>query len=255
MLKCPKCNEKLIQINRSYQCIHHHTFDIARSGYVNLSLKNKKNSGDNEKMVKARSLFLEEGYYDFMRQYVKNVLKKEDILVDAGCGQGYYTKEFSDKVKQCYGLDLSKEAILYASKKDKKTDYFVASLFNMPFFSETIDCVTSIFVPLGKEEIVRILKPGGKWIVVGPGPKHCWELKEFLYETPYENEKPAMVQEGFELIEQNTIKQSYFVKDLWSLLEMTPYRYKTSLEALDRLKSSEGFEVTFEFIISVWRKL
>ncbi|WP_338082667.1 putative RNA methyltransferase, partial [Floccifex porci] len=36
MLKCPKCNEKLIQGKHSYQCIHHHTFDIARSGYVNL---------------------------------------------------------------------------------------------------------------------------------------------------------------------------------------------------------------------------
>ena len=81
MLKCPKCNEKLIQGKHSYQCIHHHTFDIARSGYVNLSLKNKKNSGDNEKMVKARSLFLEEGYYDFMRQYVKNLLKKELYLL------------------------------------------------------------------------------------------------------------------------------------------------------------------------------
>ena len=63
-----------------------------------------------------------------------------------------------------------------------------------------------------------------------------------------------MVQEGFEVIEQNTIKQSYFVKDLWSLLEMTPYRYKTSQAGLDRVKQLERLEVTFEFVVTVYKK-
>ncbi|MGM9948340.1 methyltransferase domain-containing protein [Floccifex sp.] len=255
MLKCPKCNEKLIQVNRSYKCIHNHTFDLSKSGYLNVSLKNKKNSGDNELMIKARSSFLEMNYYDFMRQFVKNKLSKEDILVDAGCGQGYYTKEFSQNVKECYGLDLSKEAILYASKHDKNTLYFVASLFDMPFFSNSIDCVTSIFVPLGKEEIYRILKPNGKWIVVGPGPRHCWELKEHLYEVPYENKLPSCIQEGFEMIQRDIISNRIFVQDVWSLLEMTPYRYKTSKQALEKLQQSNGFEVTFEFVVTEWRKL
>lgn len=40
-----------------------------------------------------------------------------------------------------------------------------------------------------------------------------------------------------------------------SLLEMTPYRYKTSKQALEKLQQSEGFEVTFEFIVSEWRKV
>lgn len=255
MLKCPKCNEKLIKINKSFQCKNNHNFDISKSGHVNLTLKNKKNSGDNELMVKARSKFLEEDYYDFMRQFVANKLSENQVLVDAGCGQGYYTKAFSKKVKECYGLDLSKEAIIHASKKDKDALYMVASLFEMPFFDESIDCVTSIFVPLGKDEIQRILKPNGTWIVVGPGPKHCWELKEHLYEVPYENKLPEDTQPGFELVSRECISNKAFVEDVWSLLEMTPYRYKTSKQALEKLQQSEGFEVTFEFIVSEWRKV
>ena len=255
MLRCPKCKEKLEIVNRSYKCCHNHTFDIAKQGYVNVSLKNKKNSGDNELMVKARTAFLEKNYYDFMRQFVKDKINDGSIVVDAGCGEGYYTKAFSSKASSCFGLDLSKEAIIHASKQDKNSLYFVASLFEMPFESESVDVVTSIFVPLGQEEIHRILKEDGTWIVVGPGPKHCWELKETLYEVPYENKEPSDVCDGFEMVSRDVISNKVFVDDVWSLLEMTPYRYRTSNEALDKIRNSQGFEVTFEFVVTEWRKV
>lgn len=255
MLKCPKCNEELKKIEKSYKCCHNHTFDIAKQGYVNLYMKNKTNSGDNSLMVKARTAFLEKDYYDFMRQNVKSKIKKGSILVDAGCGQGYYTKEFAQNAKESYGLDLSKETVLYAAKQDKKTQYMVASLFYMPFFDESIDVVTSIFVPLGQDEIKRILKKDGTWIVVGPGPKHCLELKEKLYESVYENEMPEDTIDGFEMVSREIISDKKYVDDVWSLLEMTPYRYKTAPVALEKIRNSEGFEVTFEFVITEWRKI
>ena len=123
----------------------------------------------------------------------------------------------------------------------------------MPFEDESIDCITSVFVPLGQNEIFRILKPSGTWIVVGPGPRHVWELKEILYETPYENKMPESI-DGYKAISQNVISQKSMVEDVWSLLEMTPYRYKTSFEALERVKQLERLEVTFEFVVTVYRK-
>ena len=44
------------------------------------------------------------------------------------------------------------------------------------------------------------------------------------------------------------------VDDVWSLLEMTPYRYKTSQAGLDRVKQLERLEVTFEFVVTVYKK-
>ena len=163
------------------------------------------------------------------------------------------TKEIGANFEHSYGIDLSKEAILHASKQDKHTQYIVGSLFDMPFLDESIDCVTSIFVPLGQDEIYRILKENGYWIVVGPGPKHCFELKEVLYDTPYENEMPEIL-EQYELVNQEIIQEKKMVDDVWSLLEMTPYRYKTSQVGLDRVKQLERLEVTFEFVVTVYKK-
>lgn len=132
MLICPVCKEKLIKENKTFRCVNNHSFDCAKQGYVNLSRKQTKNHGDNALMVKARTDFLEKDYYDFMRQYVKEKVKG-NVYLDAGCGQGYYTKEIGANFEQSYGIDLSKEAILHASKQDKHTQYIVGSLFDMPF--------------------------------------------------------------------------------------------------------------------------
>ena len=253
MLICPVCKEKLIKEGKTFHCRNNHSFDCAKQGYVNLSRKQTKNHGDNALMVRARSNFLNKDYYAFMRRFVKNKASGMTYL-DAGCGQGYYTKEIGQKFEQSYGIYLSKEAILHASKQDKHTQYIVSSLFDMPFSDESIDCVTSIFVPLGQNEIYRVLKKNGLWIVVGPGPKHCIELKNVLYDSVYENKMPELV-ENYTCLSQQIIAEKKMVDDVWDLLEMTPYRYKSSKEALERVKKLERLEVTFEFVVTVYKKV
>ena len=58
MLICPKCRKPLILKDRSFCCEDRHSYDLAKSGYVNLVLGNTKTSGDSKEMVKARSEFL-----------------------------------------------------------------------------------------------------------------------------------------------------------------------------------------------------
>lgn len=257
MLICPKCKKKLIRIDRSFVCEQGHGFDVARQGYLNLSLKQKKNQGDNRLMVEARSAFLEKGYYDFLQTSVQRKLEKYriDSLVDGGCGQGYYTKAFSQVVTETYGIDLSKEAIRYAAVHDKKSQYLVSSLFDMPIDDASVDCVTSIFTPLAEKEVHRVLKKGGYWIIVGPAERHCIELKEQLYDSVYLNTVPNQNFTGFVCIEKETLSEKACVDDVWSLLEMTPYRYKTHPSALEKLKRIQVLETTFSFYIHVWRKV
>lgn len=103
MLICPVCKKKLIKENKTFRCENNHSFDCAKQGYVNLSRKQTKNHGDNALMVKARTDFLEKDYYDFMRQYVKRKANGS-ICLDAGCGQGYYTKEIGRTLNIVLGL-------------------------------------------------------------------------------------------------------------------------------------------------------
>lgn len=256
MLICPKCKEKLEKKDKSYICNHHHVYDIARQGYVNLSLKQKKQSGDNAQMVKARSAFLETGVYDFMRQFVREKLLEHRVksLLDTGCGQGYYTRFFSQIVQTCVGVDLSKEAILHAAKCDKNTQYIVSSFFEAPFSDGSFDGITSIFVPQATQEFYRLLQDDGIWIEVGPGPKHCLELKKVLYSQVYLNPIPEAIQEGFICIEEKILSEKKWIEDCWSLLEMTPYRYKSHPEALKRVEALKGLDVTVEFLVRIWKK-
>ena len=257
MLICPKCKKELKKEDHCYRCPEGHSFDIARQGYVNLSLKQKKNQGDNRLMVLARSKFLEEDHYDFMRQFVKDKLVDHNIhtLIDGVCGQGYYTKEFKQVVDTVYGIDLSKEAIRYAAAHDKQSQYFVAGIFDMPFSDHSADCITSIFTPLQHEEVYRVLRENGIWIVVGPGPDHCIELKELMYDRPYKNDWPDTHMDHFECVSQDLISNKAVVEDVWSLLEMTPYRYNSPSSSLDKVKACKSLDTTFEFVVSIWRKI
>lgn len=57
------------------------------------------------------------------------------------------------------------------------------------------------------------------------------------------------------MVSQKIIKETKMVDDVWALLEMTPYRYKTSQAGLDRVKELERLEVTFEFVVTVYKKI
>lgn len=256
MLRCPICKKELMHENRRFYCANNHSFDQAKQGYVNLSLKQKVNQGDNKEMVQARTAFLEKDVYDFMRQKVIALLKEYQIesLVDLGCGQGYYTSAFQKVCSNVIGVDLSKDALIYASKQNKAIQYVVASIYDLPLMDACCDGVTSLFVGDADQEIHRILKKDGLWITVSPGVKHCWELKELLYQNVFENPLPSNHKEGFDLISEQVCSSKKYIEDLWTLLEMTPYRYKSPKEGLEKVRHTQGKEITFEFIIRCFQK-
>lgn len=252
---CPKCQEPLSREGRSYRCKNRHTYDMARQGYINISPKQKP-SGDARESEKARTVFLEQGYYDFLRDAICRLIEKDhpESLLDIGCGEGYYTRAFAKLVPETFGMDLSKDAIQHAAGQDKKTFYMVGSIYRLPFEDHSLDMVVSIFTPLPLEEVRRVLKPEGRFIVAGPGVMHHYELKDVLYDQVRLNEEPADTLEGFELVSREELSQKVHVKDPSGLLDMTPYRYRCSKEGLERVAAlQDGLDVTFDFVVSEWR--
>ena len=100
---CPVCNQPLFQKNTLFKCENNHCFDKSKYGYVNLLMSqksSKKRHGDDSMMVVARRDFLDRGYYQPLLDTVCSILKKHaaknGVMLDTGCGEGYYT----DGVKQ-----------------------------------------------------------------------------------------------------------------------------------------------------------
>jgi len=118
---CPVCREKLEAKDKSLVCRNKHTFDIAKQGYVNLLLSNQMNAklpGDNKMMVSARRNFLNKGYYKILSEKLCDTavryIKNGDTVLDAGCGEGYYTQKVYESLLEkgiqtdMLGIDISK---------------------------------------------------------------------------------------------------------------------------------------------------
>lgn len=260
---CPVCGKLLERIDSAYKCENRHSFDVARSGYVNLLLSKhigKTVHGDNKLMVKARREFLEKGYYSPLREALCSAAVKYfsgGVLLDAGCGEGYYTSAVSAAINgNCYGIDISKIAVEYAAKLDKQTNYSAASVFHMPIADSSCDMLITLFAPYCGEEFWRVLRSGGVMIIAIPSTDHLWELKQKIYDIPYKNEVKPYELEGFELLEKKRISYKMNIDnndDIRRLFSMTPYYYRTDPEQTARLDSIDKLDILADFELLVYK--
>ncbi len=107
---------------------------------------------------------------------VLRYLRPETVMLDAGCGSGrYFRYSWKSAVRQVIGCDLSKELTLNPNLHAGVT----ATLNALPFRDAVFDLAIAryVFEHLGEPqhslaEFARILKPGGKLIVLTPSRYH-----------------------------------------------------------------------------------
>lgn len=267
---CPVCGQILKRKEKVYICKNSHSFDISSKGYVNLLPVNHKNSlapGDDKEMVKARNLFLSKGYYSHLCETLENLAVKytkgEAVVLDCGCGEGYYTSGVhsalisAKRCTQIMGIDISKEAVRLAAKRVKEAEFAVASTFHLPVAGGSVDFLINCFSPLCVEEFARVLKKDGIFAYVVPGADHLWELKCELYENPYKNEEKLTEYSGFQHIDTIKVEKDIFLRDnesLQNLFQMTPYVWKTTKNAKEKLLEKQSLKVHTEFFIYIYSK-
>ena len=259
MLICTKCGKPLKKLDTCYRCEEGHSFDIAKRGYVNLNLNNRKRTGDEKEMIQGRRSFLEKGYYQIFRDRLCEILNQYDIhtLCDAGCGEGYYTNAFMQEGRQVFGFDLSKYGVDYASRARNGVFYGVASVFRLPLEDQCMDAVLSIFAPFDEAEMARVLKEQGLFIKVSPAKRHLMGMKKVLYEEVYENEAPSQEMEHFVLKEEIIVEDVIRLncqEDIWNLFTMTPYYHKTPYQGKEALKQYNELTTEIGFVMQVYVK-
>ncbi len=264
MLRCPVCKEPIFKENdKIYRCGNNHSFDIAKKGYVNFLLAHKMNSrlpGDNKLMVDARSNFLNKGYYGSFKDKLKELIDEcnPTTILDAGCGEGYYTDGIYRDCRTVIGIDISKTALQKAAPKNKNITYIAASLFDLPIQDESVDLLFSLFAPYAGEEFHRVLNQDGIMILGIPGENHLIELKNVIYENPYKNRVKDYELLGFTFRKSEKIETKIHLEnqeDILNLFRMTPYYYRTRQEDLEKIHSLSEFDVTISFELLVYHKI
>lgn len=270
MLKfcCPVCKEELNLDGRTYKCINNHCFDCAKQGYVNLLQSNKSKSkrhGDDKLMIEARTRFLNTNFYkplcDLMCELLKKYVPQNASVLDAGCGDCYYTgkieKALAYKNASIAGVDISKSALIAAAKRSKSINLAVASVFSLPVGDLSCDAVLNVFSPFAPEEYARVLKSGGLLLRVIPLENHLFSLKKAIYDNPLKNPEESTEIAGFTLAESQELKYSIELKSneqIESLFKMTPYYYKTSRTDQQKVEKLSTLQTEIEFCVLVYKK-
>lgn len=249
---CPVCGKELKRDEKRLFCPNGHSFDLAKEGYVNLLTGSKRGdkTGDSKESARARHIFLQKGYFSFLKEEISSKLC--GTVLDICCGEGYY----DDYDGRLYGFDLSKEMARLAAKRKNGGFYFVANLKEIPVKSESIDTAIHIFAPFNAKEFARILKKSGRLYSVTAAPEHLFELKKLVYETPYLNDENHPDGNGLQLISKQKISRKALIprEDLKTLFSMTPYFYRTSERDREKINVVDVLETTLSFTILEYKK-
>ncbi len=269
VLRCPVCAEKMSVTDgaKSLVCKGQrvHCFDFASSGYVNLAPAHSM-GGDSKEAVRSRSEFLNSGKYapisNMLCELMLKYVKLGGHILDAGCGEGYYSCMLAEKGYFVSGFDLSKEAVNRASKRAKtslseSTLFAVSGVYALPIADASCDAVVNIFAPCAEEEYSRVLRDEGVLAVVMAGPEHLMGLKRALYSEVYSNEERSDLPKGMELIEQQRL--TFMIEldgkdEIFNLFSMTPYYWRTSLADKERLSAVQTLETEVDIIIAIYKK-
>lgn len=268
LFTCPVCARPLRAEERAYRCEAGHCFDIARRGYVNLLLgKTGGQHGDNREMIEARRDFLSAGHYaplaDRLAEVAVTVLPQNAAVLDAGCGECYYTARLAEEMQKCgisaqtVGVDVSREALTAGARRDASLALAVGSVYRMPFAEESFDLVLSVFSPYAGEEFLRVLKPSGHLLMVIPRERHLFGMKEVLYEKPYENKPEDTALNGFVLLSDTRVEYTLALTeqtDIQNLFRMTPYYYRTSPAGREKLDNLERLTTEIAFSVLLYQK-
>ena len=212
--------------------------------------------------MQARRAFLDAGYYQPLSDAINGMLA--DIpsasVLDAGCGEGYYTSRMSDG-RAVLGIDLSRTGIDAAAKRAKQTasgaDFAVASIFELPVRDASIDVITNIFAPCAEAEFCRALKDGGHLLLVGAGERHLMGLKEQIYADAYANAGRADLPERMELVKRRRVHETITVEGremIEALFSMTPYYWRTSKADHAKLATLDSLTTEIDFDLFLYRK-
>ncbi len=229
-------------------------------------------------MVAARQRFLNTGVYDPVADTLSTILfeaieggavsgARSPCCLDAGCGEGYYLDYLLNdlRAKQdtnalnfnpgFIGLDISKEAIVAAAKRNKDITWVVGTNRLPPIIAGSIDIIFCIFGFHSFQGFYNVLPVGGKLLLVEPGPDHLQELRQVTYPQMRKtapNKLDDAFAVGFKQVDEQILRFNTPAlpnKSLKDLLLMTPHffratqKYREAAEKLDEV--SLTVDITF----------
>jgi len=174
----------LVREDRRLLCAHGHSFDVARSGYINLLQPQERRSklpGDTAAALVGRRRLHDLGVTEPLRHTIAEVIAASpgDIVLDVGCGDGFYLGTLTREIGfDAHGIDISIPAIDAAARRYAGCEWVVANADRVvPYADRSFTIVLSITARMNEREFRRILRDDGRLLVAIPAPDDLIELR------------------------------------------------------------------------------
>ena len=253
------CHEPLQRLRHSYVCSRGHSYDIARSGYVNLLQPQDRKSldaGDSREAVEARANLIATGVGRAIidsvvaRAAALPLTTREPVAVELGSGSGETLGHLAAaRPICCVGIDLSTAAAKHSVRKFPDVTWVVANADRrLPLPDQSIDLVLSVHARRNPEECRRILAREGFLLIAVPAADDLIELREAVLGAAVERERVASVVaehvRWFDVADSWTVRErrSLDRQALLNLLRGT-YRGERSSE-VGHVQGLDSLEVT-----------
>jgi 23S rRNA (guanine745-N1)-methyltransferase len=186
MLLCPVrgCRLELVRAERRLVCPRGHSFDVARSGYVNLlqpQERRSKQPGDTAAAIAGRRRLHDSGVTQPLLEAIAELMAASpgDIVLDAGCGEGFYLGAIAGRTGcMAHGVDISIPAVDAAARRYPACEWIVANADRfVPYADGSFSIVMSITARTNTSEFQRVLRDDGRLLVALPAREDLVELR------------------------------------------------------------------------------
>lgn len=272
VFRCPLCAGAFSLVQRSLVCGAGHSFDLARSGYVNL-LRGKTPPVYDKALFTSRAALCKAGAFAPMVQAIAAAIVQwvpkhlPARLMDAGCGEGSHLHQVLEVLSQQgdawqgAGIDIAKEGVLMASKAYPHAAWCVGDLAHSPFADGAFGAILSILSPSNYQEFTRMLAPGGVLIKIVPGADYLAQLRGSFYEqgekSSYSNQRVvSLFEEAFEPLVSQPIRYQAPIAPgmLADWIAMTPLSHHVPQQRIDELLAHGLGEMTVDLLLLAGRR-
>ena len=174
----------LVREDRRVLCARGHSFDVARSGYINLLQPQDRRSklpGDTVAAVAGRRRLHDLGGTAPLLRAISEIVNasSEDTVLDAGCGDGFYLGSLAREIGfRGHGVDISIPAVDAAARRYPDCDWIVANADRvLPYADSSFSLVMTITARMNSVEFRRVIREGGRLLVAIPAPGDLIELR------------------------------------------------------------------------------
>lgn len=215
------CGRSLERAGGALVCGAGHSFDVARSGYVNLLQpqdRRSRTAGDSPEAVAARARLLSAGVAralieGVVRAAVALELRAGAAVVELGSGTGELLAALAGALPiDGTGIDLSSAAAEHAARRFRQLSWVVANADRrLPLLDASVDLLLSIHGRRNPGEFARVLRPDGFLLVGVSAADDLIELRAAVLGRGEERDRTASLlaelEPGFSLERRATVRE------------------------------------------------